>query len=279
MNFYTIIKNIFYDIIVLIMTWSGRRKFLISFFIVVFVVLPFLYVVYINIKPESNCFDRRKNGDENGIDCGGSCQLYCPYERRDIVVVFSRAQKITDGLYNVVALVENKNTDALSPIIKYKFKLYDEFNIPIAVRDGYTYINPNTRQAIFEGAVNTGSRDVARVVFEFEKPITWLKTDMGSFVLPISVGSPDYEVFDDKPSVRFVLQNTSFESTPKGNSVVIAYDKDNNAVGFSSTILDEMEPNSRQVVVFSWPYIFSQDVLRFELYNQVDIGKLSSNPK
>lgn len=261
------------------MTWSGKRKILIILILVAFLIIPAFYFLYINLKPESNCFDRRRNGDETGIDCGGSCQLYCPYEKRDTVVIFSRAQKITDGLYNTVALIENKNTDALSPFVSYKFKLYDEFNIPIAVREGSTYINPNTRQAVFEGAINTGSRDVARVVFEFQKPITWLKTDLGSFVLPIDVGIPDYKVFEDKPSLNFVLQNDSFDIIPKGQSVVIAYDKENNAVGFSSTILDEMGPNDRQVVVFSWPYVFSQDSLRFELYNQINLSKINNIQK
>lgn len=269
--------NLCYNIIT--MTWAGKRKIFIILILFVFIVLPIFYFLYINLKPETNCFDKRKNGNESGIDCGGECQLYCPYERRDIVVILSRAQKITDGLYNTVALVENKNTDALSPLISYKFKLYDEFNIPIAVREGYTYINPNTRQAIFEGAINTGSRDVARVVFEFQKPITWLRTDKGSFVLPIDVGIPDYKIFEDKPSLSFVLQNNSFNSIPKGQSIVIAYDKENNAVGFSSTILDEMEPNGRQVVVFSWPYVFSQDSLRFELYNQINLSNLDNTKK
>lgn len=261
------------------MTWAARRKTFIVFLIIIFIVLPILYLGYIKIKPEASCFDRRRNGTETGIDCGGACQLYCPYERKDIVVIFSRAQKVVDGLYNVIALIENKNTDALAPYVKYKFKIYDERNIPVAVREGYTYINPNTRQAIFEGGVNTGRHNVGRVVFEFEQPITWLRTDLGSYVLPISVSEPDYKVFEGKPALNFVLQNTSFDEIPKGNSIVIAYDNKNNAVGFSSTILDKLPGSERQVVVFSWPYVFSKDNLRFELYNQVDLSRYNNKDK
>lgn len=258
------------------MTWAGKRKTLISSFLIVFVVFPILYFAFIKIKPTPTCTDRRKNGTETGIDCGGSCQLFCPYERKDIVVIFSRAQKIVDGLYNVVALVENKNVDALSPYVRYKFKLYDDHNIPIAVREGYTYINPNIRQAIFESGIDVGRHNVGRVVFEIEKPITWLRTDMGSYVLPLSISEPDYKISDEKPILNYLLQNNSFEKIPKGTAVVIAYDTNNNAIGFSKTIIDELKPSEKQIIVFSWPYVFSKDNLRFELYPQVDLSQYNN---
>lgn len=255
------------------MTWAGKRKLIVNLLLIFLVVLPMGYLLYTKVKPVPDCFDRRKNGNEVGIDCGGSCQLYCPYEKKDLVVVFSRAQKITDGLYNVVALVENKNTDAFSPIIQYKFKLYDEHNIPIAIRDGQTYINPNTRQVVFEGGVNVGRHEVGRVVFEFTKPIVWLHTDLGSYVLPINSGEPNYRFLNEKPMLNYVLENTGYETIPSGNSTVVVYDTDNNAIAFSNTIMDQMKSFEKQQIVFSWPKTFGPGPFRFELYNQVDLGK------
>jgi hypothetical protein len=231
------------------------------------------YFLYTKVKPVPNCFDRRKNGDEAGIDCGGKCQLYCPYQKKDVVVIFARPQKVADGLYNVVALVENKNVDAFSPIVQYKFKLYDEHNIPVATREGSTYINPNTRQVIFEGGINVGKHEVGRVVIEFPKSTTWLHTDLGSYVLPLSVSEPNYRVLNDKPMLNYTLENTGYDNIPQGNSVVLVYDKDNNAVAFSSTVMDKMPPSNKQVVVFSWPRVLGVGPFRFELYNQVDLTK------
>lgn len=254
------------------MTWAGRRRLIINLLILFLVVLPVGYFLFVKIKPVPTCFDRRKNGFEDGIDCGGKCDLFCPYTRRDPVVIFARAQKVVDGLYNVVALVENKNIDAMAPMVKYRFKLYDEHNIPIATREGFTYINPNNRQVIFEGAVSVGRHNVGRVVIEFDKPITWYYTEQGLYVLPFSISQPNYRVLNDKPMLNYTLQNVGYKSLSAGNSIVIAYDEDNNAVGFSSTILDPLAPGDKQTIVFSWPSVFGQN-LRFELYNQIDLTK------
>lgn len=255
------------------MTWAGRRKLIINLLLIFLVVLPMGYLLYYKVKPVPDCFDRRKNGGETGIDCGGKCALYCPYERKDVVVVFARAQKVADGLYNAVALIENKNTDAFAPSVTYKFKLYDEHNIPVAIRNGQTYINPNTRQAIFEGGINVGKHEVGRVVVEFVKPVTWLYTDLGSYVMPITVSEPNYRFLNNKPMLNYNLENTGYEKIPAGNSTIIVYDNENNAVAFSNTIMDEMSSFGKQIIVYSWPNTFGAGPFRFELYNQIDLTK------
>ena len=80
---------------------------IIGLLLIFLVVLPLVYFAFTKIKPMPNCFDRRKNGNEVGIDCGGACVLQCPYTKKDVVVIFARAQKVADGLYNAIALVEN----------------------------------------------------------------------------------------------------------------------------------------------------------------------------
>lgn len=261
------------------MEWASKRKLTISSLIFIVVFVPLGFLVYSKIKSLPNCFDRRKNGSELGIDCGGKCDLYCPYQRKDIVVVFARPQKVADGLYNVLALVENKNIDALAPVMSYRFKLYDEHNIPIAVRDGQTHINPNTRQAIFEGGVNVGKHSVGRVVFEFTKPVTWLRTDLGSYVLPVNTSEPDYKVSNGKPMLNYVLENTKYDPVSKGVSTVIVYDNENNAVAFSNTIMDKMESFGKQTIVFSWPNTFGLGPFRFELYNQINLSEYNKTKK
>lgn len=252
------------------MTWSGRRKLIINLLLIFLVFLPLTYFLYTKIVPKPTCFDGRKNGLETGVDCGGACQLYCPYERKDPVIVFARAQKIVDGFYNVIALIENKNVDAMAPIVSYKFKLYDEKNVPIATREGTTFINPNTEQAIFEPAINVGQHGVARVVFEFTNQVSWFKTDLGSYVLPVTTSQPNYKIINDKPTLSYVLENKTYTSVKGGQAIVVAYDKDNNAVGFSGTVLDPFLPSSQQTIVFSWPTIFGQN-LRFQLFKQVNL--------
>ncbi|OGI72245.1 hypothetical protein A3J61_02035 [Candidatus Nomurabacteria bacterium RIFCSPHIGHO2_02_FULL_38_15] len=249
---------------------------IIGLLLIFLVVLPLVYFAFTKIKPMPNCFDRRKNGNEVGIDCGGACVLQCPYTKKDVVVIFARAQKVADGLYNAIALVENKNTDAFAQSVSYTFKLYDEHNIPVAIRNGQTYINPNTRQVIFKGGINVGKHEVGRVVVEFTKPITWFSTSLGSYVLPLAVSESNYRVINDKPMLNYTLENTGYDTIPAGNSVVVVYDSENNATAFSSTIMDSLKPFEKQIVVFSWPSIFKNGPFRFELYNQVNLAEFKN---
>jgi hypothetical protein len=90
------------------------------------------------------------NGTESGVDCGGSCRLYCSAQVSAPVVLWSRIFPISGSKYNLIAYVENQNIDAAVPDINYEFRVYDTEGKLIGRREGHTFIPPNQRFGIFE---------------------------------------------------------------------------------------------------------------------------------
>src|ERR1035437_2857393 len=106
------------------MNWATKRKlqylgglfglFLIALFI-------FLYPI---IFQKPTCGDLKQNGDETGVDCGGSCPLMCKDKTSDPVVLWSRAFPVLGNTYNLVAFVENQNKNSGVVNMPYEFRIY-----------------------------------------------------------------------------------------------------------------------------------------------------------
>lgn len=62
------------------MWWKLKNQILILIKIVLVVVIIGGGFTYFTVAKPSSCFDGVKNGDEHGIDCSGSCVLYCSEE-------------------------------------------------------------------------------------------------------------------------------------------------------------------------------------------------------
>ncbi len=247
------------------MTWSGRRQIIVILLVLIFVGGPISYGVYKTFSAPPICFDNRKNGDEVGVDCGGSCSLFCREQKADPLILWSRFQRVTDRVYNVVAYVENQNSDALAIDVPYTFTLYDDKNIPIATRDGITFINPNGRQAIFAGGIDVGKKVPAFVRFAFNASPAWHKTTNNPGTLPIEVSDIRTTDTNTLPRVTARVINRSTNTLPAGEAIVFVYDQDDNVRAFSKTLLDPLAYNQSQLVVFSWPEPFGAGTFRYQI--------------
>src|SRR3989344_1803184 len=133
--------------------WSRRRKRIILS-IVVFVLIVVIGVpVFFLFYRTPTCFDDKQNGNEVGIDCGGSCQLLCRAESLPLVLKGDpRILKVQDNTFEVVALIENSNTSGEISQAGYVVKLYSlGSTIPVKIIEGESYIPKASTFAIFEG--------------------------------------------------------------------------------------------------------------------------------
>ena len=64
------------------------------------IIVP-VYLVYFVVEP--TCTDGFMNGDERGVDCGGSCFLICAFDIAPPTIVWAESFNVLDGQYNVVA--------------------------------------------------------------------------------------------------------------------------------------------------------------------------------
>jgi hypothetical protein len=238
------------------MSWASRRRTAytigtILFFGAVFG-LPALYW-YVNL-PET-CTDGVQNGDETGIDKGGSCPLLDERLLSPHAILWTREFPVRDGTYNVIAYVENPNEGAGVIAAPYRFRLYDSRNILVAEREGSTYLMPGTVTPVFEGAIDTGNRAVARAYLEFTAPLVWVR--LKDSTLPIEIISKEVSDANSSPRLVAIVRNTSVADIRDVEFVASVFDTAGNAFAGSSTLVPVLEEGERREIVFTWPDRFT----------------------
>lgn len=244
-------------------SWGTKRRNLIItiFLIGLFVILATTAFTFFYEEP--NCFDGTQNQGEEGVDCGGPCELLCEHQNSDPLVRWNRYFELVPGIYNAVAYLENQNSNAGTDNLKYKFTLYDEENAIIAERINSIELRPAEIIPIVENNLNTGNLEPARMTFEIIEESVWKKTIPRQPV--IRVRNDRLTMNEGVPRVTAELENNGFTPVTDLKAVVILYNSDSNAIGVSSTVVDEIQANQSRNILFTWPQNFSGEVSRFEI--------------
>ncbi len=242
-----------------------------------FILLGFLILrPYFNKPP--TCFDSKQNGNETGIDCGGSCSLACINQVSPMTVLWARSFEVVPGRYNAVAYVQNQNKNSAIFKIHYKFRFSDKDNVYIGAREGDTFIPAGGNFAIFEPAINTGNSIPVFTNFEFTETPQWIQVPENRIrELQISVGDMVLQNADTNPIMTTTLKNNSLFSIPEIKVVAILYDEMGNAVNASSTYLDYISGGSTVPVSFTWPLPFAGKIVTKEIIPMFNIFSVRFN--
>lgn len=254
-------------------SWGTKRRN--------FVVLTFLSVVFIIIAVSGyiffyeapTCSDGKQNGSEDGIDCGGNCQLLCTNQALPPLVKWTRYFQVIPGLYNAVAYLENQNTSAGTQNLEYKFTIYDRQNTVLSERTGSIELRPKEIIPITANELTTGVLSPTRVSFEITNSVEWQRAEIRD---PVII-SKDQRVtqIDGEPRVSATLENIGFRRVEDIRTVVILYNEEGNAIGVSSTKTNFIDPAGSANIIFTWPQNFVGEVSRVEiipLYDTLDVN-------
>lgn len=259
------------------MTWALKRQLMyISIVILFFLGFGFL-ITYPYFHKAPTCSDYKMNGDETGVDCGGSCIRACMIDQDKLAVLWSRAFKVVPGRYNAVAYIENKNELSAVRRINYRFRFADKDNIYIGKREGYTFIPPGGRFAIFEPAIDIGNSVPVYTTFEFTQSPTWIQVDKAK-VDQLKVFATNIRLSDENsaPRMSATLKNNSLFIIPNISAVAILYDENHNAVSVSKTYVEELKGQEEKPIFFTWAEPFTKKIVSKEIipvYN-IDTVKL-----
>jgi len=191
--------------------WASRRRAIyLGALVLVFSAVSFgVFWKYWYSTP--TCFDKTKNGDETGVDCGGSCTLICSGDViKPIVRWDPRLFEVWPGLWSVLVYVENPNTDADAVYVPYSFIIYDEKNEILEKREGATILPKNKTVGIFEGSIKIeGKTKPRRTIFEFGNNIIWKKNKTPTPNITIT-SSPILRL-DSAPRVEANVKNNGTE--------------------------------------------------------------------
>lgn len=219
--------------------------------VALFCVLVFGFVYAVFIRKDPTCFDGTQNGDERGVDCGGGCRLVCPFDVQEPTVKWSRSFKVTQGSYNAVAYIENRNLFEGTRSLRYTFKLFDASGSLIAERSGITSLPPDSVYPVFEGRIMTGDAVPARTVLTFDPITRWERLSDDRTVF--AVKNRALARVDSTPRLDALLANTSLVDHRDVEIVATIFDAAGTALTASRTVVPLFEARTEQRVVFTWP--------------------------
>lgn len=249
-------------------SWASKRRLTYIFLIAGFFILVLAYPVFSLFYEAPSCFDGKQNQDERGIDCGGTCELVCPLETIPLITLWTQSLSVRDGVYDAVASIENQNVSAGVADLPYRFKLYDEKGVLIAERRGRTFVNPNERFTVFEGAIETGRRIPVRAFFELVRDPVWVKAGKKQPTLLIQ-----NEVFSpgSQPKLRAEIINRTLDSIENVVITALIFDERGNVSAASKTEVDSLLPQSSKIISFIWPQPILEDPTRIEIVPRVNV--------
>lgn len=251
--------------------WARNRKRIILAIvllaIVILVGVPGFFLFY--EKP--SCSDGAKNGDETGVDCGGSCIRLCTAESLPLLLKGDpRVLTVASSTYEVVAIVENPNQTAEIYKAEYEIKVYSaESAIPVQLIKNSTFIPKGMTLAVFEGPFVLEAGVIPnRATIEWKlNALSWQKNDLPN---------PDVEIRDillskatTTPRLDARVENLSLSPVENLDFVALISDKDGNLFAASKTFVDDIQPGESADLIFTWPRPFPQGVAQIEIIKRI----------
>ncbi len=244
-------------------SWSAKRKTLyFSAFVaavLLFIAIPTALVVY---RPPT-CQDNKQNQGEAGVDCGGPCVNLCQEKELEPIVLWQRSFEVGPGAYNVIAYVQNPNVSSAAIQVPYVFRLYNSDQVLIGERTGKVNLPPNKSFPVFEANVPSGKQIPARVSFEFREKPYWVRQK--SVFPDVRINKIQLSREDSSPLLTAEIENRELRTFDRVPVVAILYDTAGNAVAASRTIVDSVEGQSSQPIVFTWPKPFGVTISEKEI--------------
>lgn len=245
------------------MEWQTRRKFLYSLAFVIAVLAGSIYILRDIFFPKPTCSDKRQNGFEVGVDCGGTCSLRCESEVVPLAVLWTRIIKLSDTTYDLVAMVSNKNINNSASIVKYTFIVYGESGEILKEEKGVTKTPVNGDFPIINLAVPVTGTPKTLVVQIEDGPHYIVKEKSTSPT--ISIVNERYEE-GSNPRVYATVQNRKRQTIRELPVKVILYDQDNNAYAVGQTVIPELAKEESKSVSFVWSSPLEKPPVRIRAY-------------
>lgn len=236
--------------------WASRRKTLYLIALALILAGASFALFWKYWYQEPTCFNNLKDGNETGIDCGGSCTKVCSNEAIAPIVKWdSRLFETLSGVWSVLVYVENPNPNTDASYVPYTFTIYDANSGILAERKGATILPRGKTVGIFEGSITIGNGKVPkRAVFEIGKNILWKKSENKNDDITVTHG-PLLRM-ESEPRVEANVKNNNINEVKNIELVITIFDGSDNAIAASRTFIENIKKGENTDVFFTWPKPF-----------------------
>ncbi|HEY0010904.1 MAG TPA: hypothetical protein VGB97_03270 [Candidatus Paceibacterota bacterium] len=254
------------------MSWAGRRKALIITVASMTLLAVLAIIGFAVFYQVPSCSDGKQNQDERGIDCGGACSLVCTADVGTLPIVnFVRPTTPQPGRTDIIAYIENRNTNAEAEDAPFLLEVHDAQGRVIATKTVTVDLPAATVVPFY--AANVAPRGTeAGVAFLTPKAesIIWTRPPASRPVLPSVSNIAVTE--GDAPRITATLVNPFAE--PVYNTVLVAtvFDVSGNAMAASQTLVPTLPSQGTSPLIFTWNAPFAASVARYEILPVPRVG-------
>ena len=245
------------------MSWAGKRKLIIVAVLVALLAALAGVIGYFTVYQAPSCIDGKQNQKEEGIDCGSPCPYLCSTSQAAPSVRFVRAISPLPGRTDVIAYVDNPNTNAAAYQAPYIIELYNDENVLVAKTQGVVDLPALSTAPIFVPDLFSGSQVVSHAFLTFTSPDTrWVK----AAPLPKTIEAQNIVYTGgDSPRVTATIYNPTPNPRTHVYFVATLFGTDAKALAASRTLLDTIPAQGATTAVFTWPTPIEGTVARVDI--------------
>ncbi|MBI2673892.1 MAG: VWA domain-containing protein [Candidatus Zambryskibacteria bacterium] len=242
--------------------WSVQRKrivlAIVVFALIILIGAPGFLIFY----QAPSCSDSKQNGDELGVDCGGSCQLLCTAQSLPLIPKGDpRVFEFGPGVYGVAAVVENPNIAAEILHARYTLKLFEKSSLtPARSIESETLVPNNGTFVVFEGPIDIGERRLDRATLEWQtNTFIWQKNTQ--IIKNVETRNIFLTREDTKPRVSATLINDSLNHISNIELTALVSGEDGNLIAASKTFVERLAAGESVPITFNWlePFDIKED--------------------
>ena len=246
------------------MNYVWKRRLVII--LIILIILSFFgYKFYDSfIKEKPTCFDGKKNGLEEGVDCGGNCTKICPFKAKRINRNWTRAFEVKDGVFNIASSIENPNFN-YSFDLDFTIKYFNDDGIKAGEKKGTVRLKPLEQRIIFIPGIMLKGQEIKKV-FLVDNKIYHLKKESQEKKKIMVISKELMREENELTRLKLVLENTDF--IPKHNLeiIVVLFSEDGNVIDINRTFTEYIDKDSRKDIYMTWPKKIPENVANIKVY-------------
>lgn len=246
------------------MSWEFRRKVMYALATITAVAALVVFLLRDTLFPAPTCVDKKQNGYEVGVDCGGVCALRCSSEVSPINVLFAKALPVGPGVYDLVGMVDNGNINNASVSTKYVFSLYNSQGQEIPGVRGETIIPLGGKSPIIVQNVRLSQRPYNVLLTLSDGP--HFKVEEIPTSPTIKVLDRHYEPNPMTPRVYATLANTKQKELRNLPVRIVLFDDSDNVYAVGQTIVPRLGKEEVQEVIVTWDSSLPKTPTRIGVY-------------
>jgi hypothetical protein len=235
--------------------WSIHRKRIIMGMVLLALLILVGIPLLLFFHKAPSCSNAKQDGDETGVDCGGSCQLIC--SNASLPIIFkgdTQVLSLATSTYDVIAYMQNPNITGQVALAPYTINIYDSNTAaPLQTIQGSTFIPPNSTFAIFQGPFTYGSTTPNHATFSWGKLI-WKKNLTPTPGLTVKNAMLTNTL--EKPRLDAILQNDTLKTVSNIELVALLFDENGTIIHASRTVVESLGPSESTPLVYTWPTAF-----------------------